>query len=321
MMRLVLAFLVPVFLAGCLGTQAPAPVTHFGQAKGAGSAGAHIVEGGDTLYSVSKRYRLPLQEIAIINDLHAPFALEVHQRLKLPPPNEYVVKQGDSVSRVARIFDISPSQISRLNNLRSPYRIHAGDRLRLPSQIQKTAQRAQRSASAQKQNVTYKPAHKPGRVEKAPVQQVSLQRPIAPKKLEKIKTRTPARANSNGKFLKPVHGRTLSGYGPKRDGLHNDGINIAAPKGAPVRAAENGVVVYAGSELRGSGNLVLIRHRKRYMTAYAHMDKILIKRGDVIKRGQSIGTVGSTGSVSEPQLHFEVRRGTKAVDPKKYLES
>ena len=88
-----------------------------------------------------------------------------------------------------------------------------------------------------------------------------------------------------------------------------------------LKAADNGVVVYAGSELKGSGNLILVRHDNRWMTAYAHLDKINIKRGDVIKRGQSIGTVGSTGSVDKPQLHFEVRRGTEAINPERYLES
>ena len=311
MNRIPFFLLLPLLLTACLGTQSPAPVTHIGLAKGAGSAGVHIVETGETLYSVSKRYRLPLQEIAILNELSPPFYLEVHQRLKLPPPNEYIVKSGDSVSRVARIFDISASEISRLNSLRAPYRIQPGDRLRLPSLAHAPPSAKPRPATARAPERTARAATP---------QKAALKKPIPRKKLERIKTRTPPRAKSNGTFLKPVHGRTLSGYGPKKDGLHNDGINIAAPRGAPVRAAENGVVVYAGSELKGSGNLVLIRHRDRYMTAYAHMDKILIKRGDTIKRGQSIGTVGSTGSVAEPQLHFEVRRGTKAVNPAKYLE-
>ena len=116
-------------------------------------------------------------------------------------------------------------------------------------------------------------------------------------------------------------GRTISGYGPKKDGLHNDGINIAAARGTPVKAAENGVVVYVGNELKGSGNLILVRHADRYMSAYAHLDRFLIKRGQTVQRGQTIGTVGSTGAVSSPQLHFELRRGTKAINPQGYIGS
>ncbi|WP_374467239.1 murein hydrolase activator EnvC, partial [Ferrovibrio sp.] len=120
-------------------------------------------------------------------------------------------------------------------------------------------------------------------------------------------------------FSWPVRGRVLSTFGPKPDGLHNDGINIAARAGAPVIAAENGVVVYAGSELKGFGNLLLVRHADGWMTAYAHLDKALVKKGQKVTRGQAIGTVGSTGGVSQPQLHFEIRKGTQAVDPAKFL--
>ena len=119
--------------------------------------------------------------------------------------------------------------------------------------------------------------------------------------------------------MRPVDGKVISGFGPKEGGLHNDGINIKAPKGTPVRAAENGVVAYVGSEMAGYGNLVLIKHQDRWITAYAHMDKTLVKKGDVVKAGQSIGTVGSTGGVESAQLHFEVRKGTQAVNPNSYL--
>ncbi|MBM3582541.1 MAG: M23 family metallopeptidase, partial [Alphaproteobacteria bacterium] len=101
--------------------------------------------------------------------------------------------------------------------------------------------------------------------------------------------------------------------------LRNDGINIAAPKGAPIRAAESGTVAYAGNELRGFGNLLLIRHANGLVTAYAHADEILVKRGDTVSRGQIVARVGNTGGVPSPQLHFEVRQGRRAVDPEPYL--
>ena len=111
----------------------------------------------------------------------------------------------------------------------------------------------------------------------------------------------------------------ISSFGSKSKGLRNDGINIAAPRGAPVVAAENGVVVYAGNELRGFGNLVLIKHAGGWVSAYAHNDRLLVRRGDKVRKGQRIALVGSTGGVTSPQLHFELRKGKRARDPRKYL--
>jgi len=122
-----------------------------------------------------------------------------------------------------------------------------------------------------------------------------------------------------GKFLWPVKGKIVLGFGPKAGGLHNDGINIAADRGTPVRAAENGVVVYIGNQLRGFGNLLLIKHSGGWMTAYAHADTLLVRRGQTVRRGEAVARVGSTGSVTQPQLHFEVRKGTRAVDPTRLL--
>ena len=115
-------------------------------------------------------------------------------------------------------------------------------------------------------------------------------------------------------------GRVISSFGAKSKGLRNDGINIAAPRGTPVRAAENGVVVYAGNELRGFGNLVLIKHSGGWVSAYAHNEDLAVRRGDKVRKGQRIARVGSSGGVTTPQLHFELRKGKRARDPRKYLQ-
>jgi murein DD-endopeptidase MepM/ murein hydrolase activator NlpD len=120
-------------------------------------------------------------------------------------------------------------------------------------------------------------------------------------------------------FIWPLHGRLLSRYGNGEGGIHNDGVNIAAPQGTPVLAADAGVVAYAGNELRGYGNLVLIKHADGWLTAYAHNSVLLVKRGERVRRGQPIARVGATGAVGEPQLHFEIRHGTRALDPADYL--
>jgi murein DD-endopeptidase MepM/ murein hydrolase activator NlpD len=119
----------------------------------------------------------------------------------------------------------------------------------------------------------------------------------------------------------PVRGKIISSYGAKPNGLKNEGINIAVPEGASVRAADGGIVAYAGNELKGYGNLVLIRHAGGYVTAYAHAKELFVKRGDTVKRGDVIAKAGQTGSVSSPQLHFEVRKGATAMDPLKFLSS
>jgi murein DD-endopeptidase MepM/ murein hydrolase activator NlpD len=121
--------------------------------------------------------------------------------------------------------------------------------------------------------------------------------------------------HGSGKFLWPVNGKIVSPFGAKDGGAHNDGINIAAPLGTPVHAADSGVVVYAGNELRGFGNLLLLRHADGWVSAYAHCDAILVKRGEQVKRGQVIARVGQSGNVGAPQLHFELRKGAQAVDP------
>ncbi len=305
--------IISLLLVSCfgMGSRDPAPVMHHGQYSGAGSAGVHNVMRGDTLYSISKSYRLPMRDIALLNRMRPPFKLYEGQRVRLPPPREYKVKVGDTLYRISRMFGVNSSEIARLNNIRSPYIVRTGQVLRLPSVAHRQKKRV----------VEPKPVQKPAIIEDGvPVPQSKPAQYIKPKSLHvsKVKRRAPKRASS--KFLQPVRGKILSSYGAKKSGLHNDGINIAAPRGTPVKAAENGVVVYAGNALKGSGNLILVRHDNQWMTAYAHLDRISVKKGQVVKRGGAIGKVGSTGSVSVPQLHFEIRRGTTAMNPVRYME-
>lgn len=120
-------------------------------------------------------------------------------------------------------------------------------------------------------------------------------------------------------FTWPVRGTVVSTFGPAAGGTHNDGINISAPEGAEVDAAESGIVAYAGNELKGFGNLLLIKHADGWVTAYAHNKELLVAKGDHVRRGQAIAKVGATGGVTKPQLHFELRQKTTAVDPLDHL--
>ena len=116
-----------------------------------------------------------------------------------------------------------------------------------------------------------------------------------------------------------MRGRVIVGFGPKPNGLQNDGIDLAVPEGTLVKAAEDGVVAYAGNELKGYGNLVLVRHSNGFVTAYAHASELMVKKGDAVKRGQVIAKSGQTGNVTSPELHFEIRKGSTPVDPAQYL--
>ncbi|MEZ5813797.1 MAG: LysM peptidoglycan-binding domain-containing M23 family metallopeptidase [Alphaproteobacteria bacterium] len=309
-------------LAGCLA-QAPAPVALYGTSEGAGSAGVHTVTPGENLWSISNRYDIVMRDIVVSNDMRAPFVLHAGQRIKLPPPRTYRVRRGDSLYTVSRLYGVSSSELARLNRLRAPYVIRKGQVLKLPSVTAKTMPAVVQTASAARP-APLAPVEKgqivPPAASPPPSSQgEGVKKEVSAVTRAKIPSKTPKRSSS--KFLKPVDGTVVSSYGPKKNGLHNDGVNIRAVRGTAVKAAENGVVVYAGDEIKGSGNLILIRHEDRWMTAYAHLGDIRVKRGDVLKRGDVIGTVGSTGSVDSPQLHFEVRRGTEALNPARYMES
>lgn len=331
-MPLVFISIIGVLLSSCAQEPVKSSVVNYGAGYGEGSTGAHTVLSGDTLYSISKRYQLPITEIVTLNNISEPYVLKAGYRLKLPPPNEHKVREDDTIAGISRTYSVSPSQLVRLNDLTAPYRLTAGQILRLPTpttnqEFSRYAVLKATSSSArvygverevlgesrlgrENNGVIIKP--KP----KAKVQKASAT--TRAKISQKISKKIPKRSG-NGKFMRPVEGKILSSYGPKKNGLHNDGINIKAARGAPVRAAENGRVVYVGDDLEGYGNLVLVKHADRYMSAYAHLGKSLVKKGDAVKRGQSLGTVGSSGQVDSPQLHFEIRKGTKALDPQRYL--
>lgn len=332
-MRKIMLGISVLTLSAC-GTQQPASLNTYGVQKGAGSVGVHTVLPGDTIYKISKNYQLPMREIITLNNIQAPYVLNTGFRMKLPPPNEYKAREGDSVYSIAQMYEISVNRLVGLNNLTPPYTVRTGQTLRLPTPTLK-AQEAVYSAAAadaaadiesarvapvERQEVAMQTGGEVGRavVPEAKPQQTTPQVQKASTARASIPRDTP-KLSGNGKFMQPVNGQVVSSFGPKADGLHNDGINIKAPRGTAVRAAENGVVVYNGDDLASYGNLILVRHEGGMMSAYAHLDKSLVTRGAKVTRGQSIGTVGSTGQVDTPQLHFEIRKGSTPVNPKGYL--
>jgi murein DD-endopeptidase MepM/ murein hydrolase activator NlpD len=279
------------------------------------NASAVYVGKGDTVWALSKRHGVSMRAIIEANSLRPPFLLNVGQRIVLPREREHQVVKGDTLSEIAGRYDSGMHELARLNGLKAPYTIFVGQRLRLPRVsgvgAVSTAQAAPPTAASAK------PAKPPAWASK-PSAATAKTAPVAARSVAPRAVPKPPPPSGKG-FLWPVQGRVVSNYGAKPKGFHNDGINIAAPRGTPINAAQNGVVVYAGNELRGFGNLLLIKHSNGWVTAYAHADKLLVQRGDKVGKGQKVATVGDTGSVTSPQLHFEIRKGKRPRDPKTYL--
>lgn len=255
-----------------------------------------VVARGETLYMISRRYDLPLRSIIDANHLEPPYRLDAGVTLTLPQQRFHFVRPGDTLYSISRAYGVEVSALVRLNHLSPPYGIRIGQAIQLPPAIEKPERIASTERSA------------PARLEPPP--------PAKPSTEEEAAAAAP---QGDRVFLWPIKGRILAAYGTQANGIHNDGINIAARLGEPVRAAASGVVAYAGNELRGYGNLILIKHADGYMTAYAHNARLLVRRGERVRRGQEIATAGETGAVRTPQLHFEIRRGTRALDPMRYL--
>lgn len=267
----------------------------------------------------------------------------------------HTVRQGDTLYSISRDYDVSVSELTQSNSLSSPDRIRVGQTLTIPGQARLAAKPApvKVASSGQFANdaapIAVVPTTRPasnaadsGMPQPKPVRVATLTapRPMVPEapkvqtapQAQKTAMVTPAKPAAPqspptttvlpepdglaaGKFRWPVRGRIVSEFGSRPGGVQNDGINIAVPEGTSVKAAENGVVAYVGNELKGYGNLVLIRHDEDWVTAYAHNSEVLVQRGDKVQRGQIIAKAGKTGNVNQPQLHFEIRKGSRPVDP------
>ncbi len=253
------------------------------------------VGAGDTLYSISRKYSVPVNDLAVMNDLVAPFRLTVGQKLRVPNLQAAAAAKAQAApaSASSAASEYGTPKKAEPARVATPVKSDAAAKNNLKKEPQKqTPAPAQKTAAAPKAKISSDPK------QKLPV--------IA--------------ARSSSKFSWPVRGKILSAFGTKPNGLVNDGINIAASRGTTVKAAENGVVAYAGNEVKGMGNLIIIQHSGGWMTVYAHLDSMALRRGARVNVGQKIGTVGASGKVDRPQLHFEIRKGTKAYNPSQYLK-
>lgn len=317
------------------------------------TGGTKIIVGtSDTLDVLAKRYHVTPHAILAANGYKGPRTLSPGQQLIIPHPataaapapasapvaaapaakpvvtmaaaRAHFVNRGDTLASIARKNHISTAELARANGIDPSAKLKLGTKLIVPGA--KTAAVAAPVAAAPVAGTLQPVAAAPAPATKmaavaAPVQSARLAQATA--NIEAKPTEAPAKAAETTSALPtfrwPVRGKVITSYGAKTNGKSNDGINLAVPEGTPVKAAEDGVVAYSGNELKGYGNLILVRHANGYVTAYAHASELLVKRGDTIKRGQVIAKSGQSGEVASPQLHFEIRKGSSPVDPLQFL--
>lgn len=264
-----------------------------------------------------------------------PKETEVTPVKKRKPGAVHTVGNGETLYSLGRKYGVSPFLIADANGLSHDTGLRIGQAITIPGSATVTASAEEDATPVSKPVKKKAPLSLPEEenvadsaagetiTDEEPVQSANLKVKPKAKVAEPEEPVTVAQVPASGalNLRWPLKGKVISNYGPKSNGLKNEGINIAVPEGTSVRAAESGVVAYAGNELKGYGNLVLIRHAGGYVTAYAHAKELLVKRGDAVKRGDVIAKAGQTGAVSSPQLHFEVRKGATALDPLKHLAS
>lgn len=242
---------------------------------------------GDSLYSISKREGVPISSIIRANKLEPPFTLFKGDKLIIAEANIYKVKKGNTLFDIAQCYNVSVSDIMKINQLKSNDKIYEGDKIFIPFN----------------ENNINTSCKKPNKI-------------ITKKSSKKNNIVV---GNKNSTYVWPVKGEIISNFGLLAKGLRNDGINISASIGEPVFAIESGKIVYAGNEIQAFGNLILVKHYNNKTSAYAHLDKINVVKGEKVNKGQVIALVGNSGKVSTPQLHFEIRDKNGPLNPLKFL--
>ncbi len=319
---------------------APAPQNRVASSQpvGGSAAGWSIVGGspivvaqGDDAESVSRRYGVPTAALIKSNGLTS--ASEVHSGMRLVIP-VYSASGEPSGAKPKKVAEADDADVAPAKHAKAKAKEDAADaspKIKAKDKADAREEKlAAKSADKKSEKVADKSGDKPvakqltakndadSQTTAAKKSQPDVTPTASVKPADTAAPMTSAEADAAGvapEFRWPARGRIIEAF--KAGG--NDGINIAVPEGTSVRAAESGVVAYAGDELKGYGNLVLIRHPNGFVTAYANNGELDVKRGDTVKRGQIIAKSGQTGNVNSPQLHFELRKGSTPVDPTSYL--
>ncbi|HEX7761116.1 MAG TPA: M23 family metallopeptidase, partial [Caulobacteraceae bacterium] len=284
--------------------------------------------------------------IVAANHLRSPYNMRPGQIVKIPVSRAYVVEEGDTLNLIARRFDVQVAELTELNKVSRrdlepgqkialPATYHDRGPIRLPgTEVASIAPRRQtytplESYTSPAENPYGGHVYSPPGETYAPPQQQATQsytpraippgRPQIPDTSPTLSDADVARA-AKGRFIWPVRGDLLQRFGPTGVGRRSDGLDIKAPQGTVVHVAADGDVVYAGDQVPGFGNLVLVKHADGWVTAYAHLDRLSVQMRQSVTQGQEIGQVGLSGGVTEPQLHFEVRYAPNPADKAKPVD-
>lgn len=270
----------------------------------------HKVKSGDTLFSLAKLYNTTVVEIENLNgvkalDLKANSTISIKTNTVTANVNPNAVLSNNN-SGTANAKPTTPAtkpkqlqDYSKLLPKYKYYRVVSGDTLDL---------------IAKKNNMS--------KAELIELNELEKNNTLYVNAILKVKSNyTVKHPEKEQTFAWPVVGRLLRSYGPQSSGIVNEGINIYANYGTPIKAALDGIVTYVGSGIKGFGNLILIQHQNSYITAYANLGSVLVKKGDIVKQNDIIAKAGKSGGVSTPQVHFEIRKDIKPLDPLNYLDS
>ena len=243
----------------------------------------YVVKKGENLFIISEKFNISLKSLIKVNNVSAPYKIFPGQKLLIPKKMIHVIRKGDTLYSISREYRVDRSSLFKINGIKPDQKIYVGDSIVIPIKEKKKYQQTIRKELKKKP----KPSNK-----------------IFGTKLS---------------FIWPARGKIILEFGKIKSGFHNDGINIKSDENSPVIASETGEIIYTGNEIPGYGNLILIKHKNNWVTAYSHLKQIIYKKGQVVRKGQKIGKVGKNGNVDEPQLHFEIRKGKKAINPTKFL--
>jgi murein DD-endopeptidase MepM/ murein hydrolase activator NlpD len=259
--------------------------------------GTHTIASGESLYGIARKHNVKVAELQEVNGIANVTRIRPGTVIKVPGNGSAPARTAAAVPSRTEIASGAMAPLSGGSPMTVRPRMINGDASE-PAEPKRVA-----SLGAASKTATDAPAAD-----------------ADPKGDAAVMAETPKMTGGSGKFRWPAKGKIIAGFGARADKSHNDGINISVPQGAEVMAAESGVVAYSGNELKGYGNLILIRHDGGWVSAYGHNDELLVRRGDKIKRGQTIAKAGNTGSVDRPQVHFELRQDSKPVDPLPHME-
>jgi murein DD-endopeptidase MepM/ murein hydrolase activator NlpD len=278
-----------------------------------------VVAQGETAAVLASRYGIPMDALVKTNGFSSASQIQAGSRIVIPVYNAALAASSGAIAvrnttASAKAVGTPPRSLaSQAEALKSAKSHVPATKTAASEPAAKPAQKAAQNAPAPKAAmVASAPNAAPGTAKQEAQRTAKVEPAPVP---EPAKASATAADAANPEFRWPARGRIIQAFKPGG----NDGINIAVPEGTSVKAAESGVVAYAGNELKGYGNLILIRHPNGFVSAYANTSDIEVKRGETVKRGQTIAKSGQSGNVASPQLHFELRKGTTPVDPTQYL--